>query len=150
MISFEFHLKKRQEKPSNHNGYWVFRTDIFFGSHCWLRELDLNQYRAKALPLLDLLRCPKKIIGRIRADPRFFRPRRQSVLPVSATGGGRMPCLGYLSQTLRVCLPVCGARNLPCTVRCANFDRGTRLCLAVSRPASARQRAPPSSARRTS
>ena len=42
MISFEFHLENWHKKPRNRCGFWVFRTDIFFGSHCWLREEDSN------------------------------------------------------------------------------------------------------------
>ena len=30
------------KKPRNRCGFWVFRTDIFFGSQCWLRGQDLN------------------------------------------------------------------------------------------------------------
>ncbi len=42
MISFEFHLKNGITKPRNRCGFGVFRTDIFFGSQCWLRREDLN------------------------------------------------------------------------------------------------------------
>ena len=66
MISFEFHLEKWHEKPRNRCGFWVFRTDIFFGSQCWLRRKDLNlppccgtravlSHRQATLPQLD--RC---------------------------------------------------------------------------------------------
>ncbi len=29
-------LKNGTKKPRNRCGFWVFRTDIFFGSQCWL------------------------------------------------------------------------------------------------------------------
>ena len=29
-------LKNGTKKPRNHCGFWVFRTDIFFGSKCWV------------------------------------------------------------------------------------------------------------------
>ena len=37
-----FTLKNGTKKPRNRYGFWVFRTDIFFGSHCWLRGWDLK------------------------------------------------------------------------------------------------------------
>ena len=33
-------LKNGTKKPRNRPGFWVFRTDIFFGSQCWLRRQD--------------------------------------------------------------------------------------------------------------
>ena len=37
-----FTLKNGITKPRNRCGFWFFRTDIFFGSQCWLRRIDSN------------------------------------------------------------------------------------------------------------
>ena len=42
MISSEFHFEKWQKKTPKPLWFRGFRTDIFFGAHCWLRGQDLN------------------------------------------------------------------------------------------------------------
>ncbi len=61
-------LKNGTKKPRNRCGFWVFRTDIFFGSHCWLGRQDsicdfvTDIYKARFC-VSTRLRCPIKSSG---------------------------------------------------------------------------------------
>ena len=68
MISFELHFEKWHKKPRNRCGFWVFRTDIFFGSQCWLRRQDsvfdfVTDIYQKRFCVSPRLRCPIKSSG---------------------------------------------------------------------------------------
>ena len=47
-----------------------------------------------------------------------------------------------IQMSLREAFPVCGAQNFLFAVRSQNFDRGTRLCPALSATGGAGQRGP--------
>ena len=90
-----FTLKNGTKNPETVMVSGFFRTDIFFGSQCWLREEDSNFRPLGSSHKRCAFACPLAVPGVWRRLPLFAalrRPLRQTLLPSSATGGGRRLC----------------------------------------------------------